>query len=463
MAILITSPGLVTTGTEGADDISFTGGLTGNGSVVMALAGNDTITMNSDGGLLAAASSTVVGPVIKGQGGADVITLSGIAAVGSATNAEVYGNAGGDTISLDGTFAVVAGGNGSDVVTLNSGTYSAVSLGAGSDILGLDAAASITTGSIAAGAGSDIISGTSLAAGVSVMGGGGADTITLTGGFGGGTGDVINAGAGNDSIVVSGAAILSKINGAMGSDTITVEALASGASIAGAAGADVILLSAVTDASVLGGAGTDSLTISSLINTGEMIGGGGNDTIVIGAGSTFDSLTVQGGAGTDSIKFSGAVSGADFGTLEFGAFTDSTVSAYDTVDITAVTGGEAATVDFAVTSAGVLGSAGASLSTLGDITPGAFLTGVGVTGSVTGGFMTLQVSAGVSTAAGFADQATLLATSGNKGSSVLFETGGNVYLFIQGGASGTSDDLMVEFDGANAATTTGGTITFTTD
>ena len=41
MAILITSPGLVTTGTEGADDIRLNGGL--DGSVVEALAGNDTI------------------------------------------------------------------------------------------------------------------------------------------------------------------------------------------------------------------------------------------------------------------------------------------------------------------------------------------------------------------------------------------------------------------------------------
>ena len=43
MAILITSPGLVTTGTEGADDIRYQGGVTANGSVVNGLAGADTI------------------------------------------------------------------------------------------------------------------------------------------------------------------------------------------------------------------------------------------------------------------------------------------------------------------------------------------------------------------------------------------------------------------------------------
>jgi len=90
MAILITSPGLVSTGTEGADDIRFSAGLTGNGSVVNALAGNDTITINGNGGIVAAAApSKVAGPIINGQGGADIITLSGVASIGSASNAEV--------------------------------------------------------------------------------------------------------------------------------------------------------------------------------------------------------------------------------------------------------------------------------------------------------------------------------------------------------------------------------------
>ena len=44
MAILITSSGLVTTGTEGADDIRIlSAGITGNGLVINGLAGNDTL------------------------------------------------------------------------------------------------------------------------------------------------------------------------------------------------------------------------------------------------------------------------------------------------------------------------------------------------------------------------------------------------------------------------------------
>ena len=470
MAILITSPGLVTTGTEGADDIRLNGGLTGNGSVVEALAGNDTITINGDGGLVAAASSQIVGPIVKGQGGADVITLSGVAAVGSAANAEVYGNAGGDTISLDGVFGVVNGGNGNDVVTLSGGTYSAVSLGAGADRLELSASTFATGGSIMAGAGSDVISGGAAATlnqGATIKAGGGADTITLDS-FGGITGDLINAGAGNDSVTVASQATLSKINGADGSDTITVGSFATGSTIAGAAGADVITVSGFgSGSSVLGGAGTDSLTVTGPISTGEIIGGGGNDTILIGSGATFANLTVQGGAGVDSITFSGAVSGSDLGTLEFGSFTDSTVSAFDTVDFdnaVATTTGEIS-IDIGVASSLVLGSAGASLSTLGDLAggvSGSFTSGVGVTGTVVDGYMALDASAGLTTAAGFADKATLIATSGNKGSSVIFTTQGMDFLFIQGGAAGTQDDALFAFNGATGGLTTmtGTTITF---
>ena len=76
--------------------------------------------------------------------------------------------------------------------------------------------------------------------------------------------------------------------------------------------------------------------------------------------------------------------------------------------------------------------------------------------------MTLDASAGLTTAAGFADKATLIASSGNKGSSVIFTTQGMDFLFIQGGAAGTQDDAMFAFNGATGGLTTmtGTTITF---
>ena len=74
MAILITSPGLVTTGTEGADEILFGSSVAANGSVVNALAGNDTIQLTAAGSTI----SAVGGPTLNGMGGADVIGVSAL-------------------------------------------------------------------------------------------------------------------------------------------------------------------------------------------------------------------------------------------------------------------------------------------------------------------------------------------------------------------------------------------------
>merc|ERR1711939_152680 len=114
-----------------------------------------------------------------------------------------------------------------------------------------------------------------------------------------------------------------------------------------------------------------------------MAGAAGADVISVSGFGSGSSLL--GGAGVDSITFSGDVS--DLGTLEFGSFTDSTVSAFDTVDFddaVSISGGAApvsglVTMDFAAISAGVLGSARASFSTLGDLANGAsgsFTTGL---------------------------------------------------------------------------------------
>ena len=68
MAILITSSGLVTTGTEGADDIRvLSGGITGNGLVINGLAGNDTVAGVSAGvdALFDTEAGSVAGPDIN--------------------------------------------------------------------------------------------------------------------------------------------------------------------------------------------------------------------------------------------------------------------------------------------------------------------------------------------------------------------------------------------------------------
>ena len=82
MAILITSPGLVTTGTEGADDIRFITGanVTGNASTINGLGGNDTITNNGEWlPDLLPAPAIGAGAIFNAGGGADSVTLSSLA------------------------------------------------------------------------------------------------------------------------------------------------------------------------------------------------------------------------------------------------------------------------------------------------------------------------------------------------------------------------------------------------
>ena len=99
MAILITSGGQVITGTEGADDIRLSGGITGNSLVINSLAGNDTIVGISNtitGGVVGAGVS------VNAAGGADSISMTISGATQSASNPIILGGAGRDTIAITG-------------------------------------------------------------------------------------------------------------------------------------------------------------------------------------------------------------------------------------------------------------------------------------------------------------------------------------------------------------------------
>ena len=75
----------------------------------------------------------------------------------------------------------------------------------------------------------------------------------------------------------------------------------------------------------------------------------------------------------------------------------------------------------------------------------------------TGGlFFTQETSASLATAVQYADAATIIqdTDSGNQalGKAITFTNGGDEYLFIQGGAAGTSDDYIIRFSGSTNAT-----------
>jgi len=488
MAILITSPGLVTTGTEGADDIRFvTGGLTANGSVVNALGGNDTIFATDL--TVGSAASIGAGPEIYGGGGADSILFDISGSTNSANNAVINGGAGGDTITVSGENNVgigsVIGANGGDLITLQgTATYSGIGAGAGKDTIGLSGTTTIATGAlIGLGAGNDVFSAgsaTVFLTGAGIQGGGGSDTITIASGTLAGSGSYINGdstanGGAADSITVNAQGAATIVRGKGGADTIGISTLGQSAVVAGNAGGDVIVVSGfATEASINGGQGADSIVLDTVAAngaTGTINAGGGKDTIFIGgtigaAATSGSGVVINGGAGVDSIAFSGTIgANADLGGLQLGSMSDSTLNGYDTVDLSGLDVGNNATIDVVAGSAIGFASSASSIGAAADIAAGVFATGAAITGSVTNGYMTFtgQGSATLAAAAGYADAATRIADGSSEGRSVLFTNGGNDFLFIQGGAAGTDDDALIKFSGASGSTMAAGTITLLGD
>jgi len=175
-------------------------------------------------------------------------------------------------------------------------------------------------------------------------------------------------------------------------------------------------------------------------------------------------ITVAGAAGIDSITFSGAIGdGTELGAIRIDSLSDSTSDALDTYDVSGLGTDDNATVDL-VAGSDIGFVSAAAISGNNDIAPSVFLTGAAVTGSVTGGYMTFEgASASLATVVGYADAATRIETGTSQGRAVLFTSSGDDYLFIQGGSEGTSDDFLMEFNGASGSTIAAGTITLKGD
>ena len=450
MAILITSPGLVTTGTEGADDIRYQGGVTANGSVVNGLAGADTIQQLGSGGLNFTGGAA--GVSINAGGGPDSIRFSAIDTVTSDKQSTILGGAGGDTITL--TAAVIdqlKAGDGADVVTIDGGTYSGITLGEAADTLNVSA---FVFDEIKGGAGNDIISGNgvvSATTGAVVFGGGGSDTITLTLDTNTVTGVVVNGdsttdGGAADVITIGAFNEDSTVKGKGGSDTITVTTLDDGGVLAGNAGGDRLIASNVHSGSAVnGGQGADTIGVVFENAAGTVNGGGGADSISL---STANLGTVTFGAGTDKLIMTGSTNGfADgfSGALIKGSMSDSTV---DSTDVVEFSGALVGTASFSVD------VFNGNLST-GTVAAGTFLAAAGKTGAIDarGVFAFAAAADNVtsqSTIAGLIDQAATTA-----GTVVTFKNASDDdFLFIQGGAAGTADDFVLQIDNV----TGGGTI-----
>ena len=275
-------------GDAGNDSISFAGGAgftVNNGAFVAGNAGDDTLTVT--------AAATLV--TLGGGQGADNILLQ---AGGTSSNAR--GGKGKDSLTINGAFtgSTIGGNEGFDTIRATgiTGTTSLLGGGKGGDSIAFGTAAVAT---IAGGYLNDTITGFGAFSGGIIYG----DKVgTTTGGTG--TGSEAD-GADLISLTAGTLAAGTSVYGAGGNDTINVANTSGSSSVVidGGKGADFIGRTTVsfsaTNASVMGGAGHDTIRFRDAYSA-VVLGGAGNDSIAIGSISGVDS-SIHGGAGADSI------------------------------------------------------------------------------------------------------------------------------------------------------------------
>ena len=271
---------------------------------IRANEGNDTIVFNT-----AAALRTINQSYVGLGQGNDSIIFGATNVLGAS---DVFGGKGKDNVlsSVDGADSTINGGNGADLLNLNSATLTNAKIGAGkgSDSIAFGTANNALTGSVAGGGLNDTISITALTNGSALTIFGDANGVTTvgTGTDGGADGaDVI----GNTASLIDRATIY----GGGGKDTIKFLSQAVNGLVVGGNGADSIsLIGTGTYGSVNGGAGDDNLFKAAvqdgaLTNNATLNGGAGNDTITYAGGTT--ALAATGAAALYHMVVAGVESG----------------------------------------------------------------------------------------------------------------------------------------------------------
>ena len=180
---------------------------------------------------------------------------------------------------------------------------------------------------------------------------------------------------------------------------------------------------------VKGGDGADSITFVS-VGTGAIATTG---------------LQVQGGVGADSITYAQVLSGAVVGTMVYSSLGETNLA--DGIDVLTISGDIATSsgtffVDF---------SNSAHLDTVSDLSGSVlFNSTVNKATMLTGGQVTFSGTLDVSSVTAAMSTVDTLTLSYGEGSTALFKTkGGEQYLFMQGGADGTSDDAILQIAGVS--------------
>jgi hypothetical protein len=437
MAFLINSAATSTSGTTG-NDYFLIQSAAFRGTTVAGLAGNDTIEA------LAGNNGTAIS--INAAGGADLLKFSG----GTISAGSVLAGAGGDSINFGkattfGGESTIATGDGNDTLTIQTqGVFNSASilLGAGSDSATIDA--DITDSNIGLGSGGDKLAYNSgVTNSATVIGGGGADSIVFAAGGDNHDHMLVNGdssanGGGADTITfASGLGTDSTIRGKGGKDVISLgSVLGASSQVLGNAGADSIgITKGISGAAVLigGGSGNDTITMLNVDTVSTIAGGGGNDSIDITNAVTGAAYVIKGGMGADTIGLGTVFASGDVATtatviqekIAFDSFAESTLGGFDVYSAGTSQSG------FSYT----LSAAGVMTFDTGEV----LAADAGIATTTTDGL----IKDGEFETAGLTARVVALdASLTKKGSVVGFMVGTTQHIFIQGGASGTDDDLV---------------------
>lgn len=232
-------------------------------------------------------------PALGGKAAGQVADLYAPAMVGYEGGAEVNVDAGdGDDVidSRDAKLerASVDGGNGDDLMLMDTLVSSTVKGGDGNDEIHAD---NMLKSTVNGGGGDDLIDIRRMKQST-VDGGSGNDNISVD--------HMVEShvlgGAGDDTIDV-GNALRSTISGGQGDDTISLNQ-ADNTLISGDAGNDTIAVKSLRDSTVDGGEGDDTITVGTATTSpygkSAILGGSGNDTIQVGAAQ--GTVNISGGA-----------------------------------------------------------------------------------------------------------------------------------------------------------------------
>ena len=314
-SITVRGSGTVADGGDGADVITADTGSTagtlyggaGDDQLVAAALLGGVFASGGDGNDTLTANPTAALSFVRTRAFGPSVTLTVPPSAGP--NVTLAGGTGTDTLSVGGgTRAVLVGNDGADVITLR-GDHHLIVAGAGDDSV-LDLGAGSST----------------------LYGGDGNDTLAAANG----SNDFLQGEAGNDLLVAVNSTA-TRLRGQAGNDTLRAgldapltllgvalpAAGGSGNVLDGAEGTDTLLAFNATSTLLLGGADADILTVGGTSQTVDLYGGDGNDTLTSGGGtdqnllgeSGSDTLTaaatagslvnLYGGAGGDRLTVAG--------------------------------------------------------------------------------------------------------------------------------------------------------------